>query len=75
MFFAKFKRQMLFWSLSATGLCFFNVIENISNFDVPRILINILMVFTLAFALYTVSYPFVYLFGRLRASMVNQKNK
>lgn len=68
MFFAKFKSQMLFWCLSATCLCIFNLIENVSNFDVPRILINILMVFTLAFVLYAISYPFVYLFGRLRAS-------
>lgn len=68
MFFAKFKRQMLFWCLLATGLCFFRLTENVSNFDVPRILINILMVFTFAFALYTLSYPFVFLFSRLRAS-------
>ena len=66
MFFAKFKSQMLSWCLFATGLCIFRLIENVSNFDVLRILINILMVFTLAFVMYTISYPFVYLFGRLR---------
>jgi len=71
MFFAKFKHQMLFWCIAATGLCIFNLIENVSNFDVQRILINILMVFTFAFVLYAISYPFVYLFGRLRASRKN----
>ena len=68
MFFAKLKRQYLTWCLFATGLCIFNLIENILNFDVPRILINVLMVFTFAFVLYAVSYPFIYLFGRLKAS-------
>lgn len=71
MFFARFKRQMLFWCLLATGSMIYRFVENVSNFDVQRILINILMVFTFAFVLYAVSYPFVSLFGRLRASRKN----
>lgn len=71
MFWTKFKRQMLFWCLLATGLMIYRFVENFSNFDVPRLLINVFMMLTIAFVLYAVSYPFVYLFGRLRASRKN----
>lgn len=74
MFFAKFKSQMLFWCLFAAGSMIHRFIENFSNFDVLRLLINVGMMFTVAFIMYAVSYPFISLFNRLKTSRIKQSN-
>ena len=56
MFLEKLKRQYFGWCLFACGIGLFNIIDNVRTFNPLRLLVNALMVLTLAFICYCIAF-------------------
>jgi hypothetical protein len=56
MFLEKLKRQYFGWCLFACGIGLFNIIENVRTFNPLGLLVNALMVLTLAFICYCIAF-------------------